>query len=143
MLLGNLPLHCFDCSVCGEECGEGVGLRDFSCAWCGATVHKCCKAHMVQVCTAVIPLFPVCIIFSVLFILFFYVSFFRYLKNAVQVCTVAFLCCIPQECWSVRSEQTEEQCNDDSIDLRILVHAFFGIPTEIPIMIWRTIVPRG
>jgi len=32
--------------VCGEECGEGVGLRDYICVWCEAAVHTQCRPSM-------------------------------------------------------------------------------------------------
>ncbi|KAA0188258.1 hypothetical protein HAZT_HAZT007986 [Hyalella azteca] len=47
---GNLPATSCLCMVCGDECGEGVGLVDFMCAWCSTTVHNVCKAQLDQEC---------------------------------------------------------------------------------------------
>ncbi|KAF2357512.1 Diacylglycerol kinase catalytic domain, partial [Trinorchestia longiramus] len=47
---GNLPTSSCLCVVCGEECGEGVGLVDFMCAWCSRTVHTACKPQLGQHC---------------------------------------------------------------------------------------------
>ncbi|VDK45887.1 unnamed protein product [Anisakis simplex] len=46
---GNLP-SCSICVSCEEMCGDGVGLIDYRCALCQATVHADCKYSVGERC---------------------------------------------------------------------------------------------
>ncbi|VDM40492.1 unnamed protein product [Toxocara canis] len=46
---GNLP-SCSICMSCEEMCGDGVGLVDYRCALCQATVHADCKYSVGERC---------------------------------------------------------------------------------------------
>ncbi|CAJ0571108.1 unnamed protein product, partial [Mesorhabditis spiculigera] len=46
---GNLLGDAF-CSVCGDECGQDIGLSDYRCSWCARNAHSSCRAELEEVC---------------------------------------------------------------------------------------------
>ncbi|CAJ0584403.1 unnamed protein product, partial [Mesorhabditis spiculigera] len=46
---GNLLGDAF-CSVCGDECGQDIGLSDYRCSWCARNAHTSCRGELEEVC---------------------------------------------------------------------------------------------